>query len=436
MTNFGGKKVAVVGFGAEGQSAARFIEKEGASVTILDHKSELVIPDSYKKNLGDNYLDDLEAYDVVVNSPGVKRDLLSNAKQILSPTQIFFDECKAQVIGVTGTKGKGTTSTLISKMLEMTGKRVHLGGNIGKPAIELLSEIESKDDWVILELSSFQLYDLKTSPKIAVVLMIDEDHLDWHRDIEDYLTAKSNIAKYQVEGDICIYNGLNEKSRLVADIGDGQKIAYMTEEAAYIKDDHLIIDDSKICKVSEVGLVGKHNLENICAAISAVWQVDKDPKILRQAIKEFKGLEHRLEFVRAVNGIKFYNDSFATNPSATIAAMRSFTEPLVLIVGGSEKGTSYDEMAKSITRSSVKCVVGIGETGDAIIDEIKSVDKSKKIKYVSLGTSTNMNEIVKKANAESVKGDIVLLSPAAASFGLFESYKQRGKLFKEHVNKL
>jgi len=403
--NYKGKKIAILGYGIEGQDAEKFLIKKGAVITILDQKDD------------PNYLDNLEQYDLVVRSPGIypfKKEL--KRLNITTPTKIFFEEFKGKIIGVTGTKGKGTTSTLIYEILKASGLDVYLAGNIGKPVLELLPTL-SNNSFVVLEMSSFQLIDLTIPPHIAVVLNITSDHMDWHKNQEEYIKAKKNIVKFQKESDYAVINSEYKSSLSFAKETKAKVIYFSKQNLPLFNKENLI-------------LRGEHNLENIAATVSVAKILEIDEKIILDTVKSFKGLEHRLEFVREVGNIKFYNDSFATGPQPTIAAIKSFTEEETLILGGSDKGLDYEELGKVINKSkNVKNIILIGQ----IRDQIKKHIKNKNI--YDLGTS-DMSEIVKKAFEITDKNGVVVLSPAAASFDMFKDYKDRGNQFKEEVRKL
>lgn len=427
MTELANKQIAVVGFGLEGASAARFLKAQGAKVTICDQNPELDIPADYDKHLGSAYLKAIDNFDLIVRSPGIRPWSLETTRPVTSPTQLFLERCPAPVIGVTGTKGKGTTATLIAKLLEAAGHTAHLGGNIGTPMLDLLPQIKSSD-FVVLELSSFQLIDVTISPHIAVVLMIEPDHLDWHPDIADYVRAKTNIARFQTVQDYVIYHAHNVYSKTIAETSSGRRLAYLSKAAAHIENNEIVIENTTISNIKDVGLIGSHNLENICAAVSAVWQITQQKEAFKQTIMEFKGLEHRLEFVRELNNVKFYNDSFSTNPSACIAALRSFDHPIILIAGGSDKGAEFDGLGHEIMSRKLKKVLLIGDTGAKIAGVLERVgyDNFERLQG-------DMKSFVRQAAQEAEHGDVVLLSPASASFGLFKSYKERGRRFKEAV---
>ena len=426
--DFKSQKIAVIGEGVEGVSSAKFLKAKGAKVTILDQKQ------------GKDYLKNLDKYDLIVRSPGVKLEPLKGVpkEKITSQTKLFFDFCPCPIIGVTGTKGKGTTSSLIYEMLKKQGFDAYLGGNIGVPPFEFLDKLNVHSK-VVLELSSFQLLDITKSPHIAVLLMVTSEHLDYHNTTENYIDAKRNILKFQTEKDFAVINRDYVASN-ESDIHTNAKVFYVsTERNGYegcsIKNNAVFLKqngkEEKIINASEILLPGKHNLENVCAAIMAATLSGVAKENIVSVLKTFKGLEHRLELVKTVDGVTFYNDSFATGPQPTIAAINSFLEPETVILGGSEKGLDYSELGKIIAgRKNLQNVVLIGAIREKIRKALLSAGFGGKI--IDLQTKP-MTEIVKIALQITPKGGVVLLSPAAASFDMFANYKERGKSFKEAV---
>lgn len=452
MLNVKDKKVAILGWGINGRDVLNFLQGKGARITILDRKSEgldfsgVSLGDLQLK-LGEDYLKEgLSEYDFVFRSPGVYRflpEIVEAEKRkvvITSAVKLFFDECPAKIIGVTGTKGKGTTSTLIYEILRKEGKDVYLAGNIGIPLLEILPKLK-KTSWVVLELSSFQLIDMKKSPHIAVVLNITEDHLDWHKTREEYIEAKSQIVRHQKSGEYAV---------LAYDYNDSRKFASLTSaevhyfsrsqavDGAYVKDGLILLAVGEksfgIGEVKDLLLRGRHNWENVCAAVCASYLAGASVNSIKQTIFSFKGLEHRLEPVGEFKGVKFYNDSFSTNPQTTIAAIYSFEEPVTLILGGSDKGLSYDEMGVEIAkRENVRNIILIGETSEKIKNSL--IKAGYKGGVVELDKQ-NMRIIVSRSFEITPGGGVVLLSPASASFDMFKDYKDRGVQFKKEVANL
>jgi UDP-N-acetylmuramoylalanine--D-glutamate ligase len=306
-----------------------------------------------------------------------------------------------------------------------------LGGNIGIPVLDFIDEL-TPEDWVVLELSSFQLTDLRRAPHIATCLMIVPDHLNWHEDMTDYVNAKANLFRMQKPSDIAIYFADDQASHAIARQSPGDKICYYDEPGAYVEDDKIKIDNQEICRVDELRIPGKHNWQNICAAVTTAWQAGvMDVVAIHHAITSFTGLPHRLERVTEAAGVTYYDDSFSTTPETTIAAVEAFHQHKVLILGGSDKGVSLQPLIDAVIASpSVRHVVTIGETGSQI---------ARRLREASVPTSPggqNMMDIVGQAHRAAESGDVVLLSPGCASFGLFKDYKDRGDQFKDATLRL
>ena len=425
-------KVAIIGFGLEGKAAYKYW-KDKADITICD-QNQVDVPKGVKAQLGNNYLADLSRFDLIVRSPFVKPSDLIRANdnikdKITSNTNEFFKVCPtSNIVGVTGTKGKGTTSTLIAEMIKAGGKTVHLGGNIGLPALDLLDEGIAIDDWVVLELSSFQLVDCTYSPVIGVCLMVVSEHLDWHPEIDDYFNAKTQLFRHQTSDDVAVYYAENENSVRIASTSKGWKIPFFDDPGAVIKNGNVHIAGTDVCPVKEIKLRGSHNLQNVCAAVTALWQINRDPKPIRRVLGSFTGLEHRLEFAGNINGALYYDDSFGTTPETAIVAMESFKEPKIVILGGSDKGADYTELAKAVASSKVRKVVLIGDQGPRIELALRNSGFND---FVNGGA--RMEEIINTVKSLTEPGDVVLLSPACASFDMFDNYKDRGDQFKQAV---
>ena len=460
------KNIAILGLGIEGLALVDFLKKknENLKITLLDKASEEELKKrvayednqqlkrilenlNYDRVLGPNYMDNLKDFEVVFRSPGIPyysseiQEAISAKVAVLSQIKLFFELCPASIIGVTGTKGKGTTASLIFEILQNNFQNsninVFLAGNIGESAITLSDKIKP-DDWVILELSSFQLQDLKVSPKIAVITNIAVDHLDHHKNESEYVSAKGAIVKFQVDNDTTIANKDFNNAVKIAELSKGKKLYFSgkSECDAYVKDDRVYvrIDDEEveICSSKEINLVGKHNLENIAASTLACIAAGAKIRSIKKGVKEFKGLPHRLELVGEVENKKFYNDSFATNPEPTIAAIKSFKEPITIILGGSSKGADFTELAKEISDSTVNNILLIGDEAK----KIKSALAMSKYSGEIFDEDGVMKSIVKKANEISKPKSVIILSPACASFGLFKNYKERGILFVKAVKEL
>jgi UDP-N-acetylmuramoylalanine--D-glutamate ligase len=450
LGKYKGKKVGILGCDVEGRATLNFLTQNGFKVCILDRANKVEFlkknPDFGDGNidlfLGADYLSHLNEFDVIFRTPGIPilRPELQEAVQggvvVTSQIELFFELCPSQIIGVTGTKGKGTTSSLIYEMLKKNRDDVYLGGNIGNPAISFIDKL-TKTSKVVLELSSFQLQSLRVSPQIAVVLNVTQDHLDYHKDVNEYCEAKKNVIKYQTAADFAVMNADYETTKKFSKETKAKVLFYSKKEATngcYVgKDDQIILitdeGKTKIAGASDLLLRGRHNLENVTAAILAAFIAGVDADSIRESVLSFKGLEHRLELAGEHEGIKYYNDSFSTTPETAIAAIQSFTEPIVLILGGSSKGSDYTALGEAVESSNVKAIIFIGDTAKEISQQISVKYKGERV----YGLRT-MEEIVSKANELAKKGDVVLLSPACASFGLFENYKDRGNQFKKIIN--
>ncbi len=436
-------KIAIVGFGIEGRSSYEYFSTSSTNhqITICDQNEDIELPEGALSQLGDRYLDNLSSFDLIVRTAGIHPDLIldnnPNVKgKITSQLNEFIKAYPTKnIIGVTGTKGKGTTATLITKILEASGKTVVLGGNIGIPLLSLLKDISS-DTFAVMELSSFQLLDFREkSPHVCVCLLIEEEHLNWHLDIEDYIKSKANLFEHQTSEDKAIYFSSNELSKKIASSSPGKLIPYYAPPGAYIEDDTVKINDLVICKTSDIKLIGKHNLQNICAAITASWQYIQDIEAIRNVLTSFEGLPHRIEFVREVSGIRFYNDSYSTILYATEAAIEAVEGSKILIVGGFERNLKIDYFADFVNKNTkeFRKILIIGESGGRVA---KLLDNSGFTSYEKATDLKNMQEIVSKAVSLAQNGDAVVLSPGFASFDMFKNFEDRGLQFKEAVNNL
>lgn len=429
-------KVAILGYDTEGRASYDYFVAQGHDVTICDQKSDLAVPAGAKSVLGSSYLANLDRFDLLVRTPGMHPSKILDLNpevgpKITSQTNEFLKAAPTKnIIGVTGTKGKGTTSTLIAKMLEADGKQVFLGGNIGVSPLSFISKLAA-DSWVVLELSSFQLFDLRSSPHIAACLMIAPEHLDWHADVDEYYTAKTQLFRHQTPDDFAIYNADNDNSERIARTGAGRKVPYMSRPGAYVENEQILIDAEPVCSVHDLKLLGRHNWQNACAATTAFWMASRSLDAVRQVLTTFSGLEHRLEFVREVDGVKYYDDSFGTTPETAIVAIQAFSEPKVVILGGSDKGASYDELAKVVAAGNVRKAVLIGDQAARIQHALEAAGYTD---FMPGGDT--MAGIISTCGSIAQAGDVVLLSTGCASFGLFKNYKDRGDQFKNVVNSL
>lgn len=448
--------IAIVGYDRQGRSAYEYFNRPENTITICDQDFITDTPSGVKTKFGGDYLNDLYTFDLIVRTPGLHPQAIAENNQedpdilakVTTVTNEFFKACPSKhIIGVTGTKGKGTTSTLITKLLETAGYRVHLGGNIGIAPLDLLKNDIKTDDWIVLELANFQLIDLKYSPHIAVCLMVAPEHLDWHQDMYEYIEAKRQMFAHQTIRDIAIFNALNNYSQEVADASPALQFGYEvppegvkpeTKAGAYVEGSHIYFEDEKLCHTDDVILPGRHNLENVCAAITATYpllaQASKHPhKVIKSVVKSFAGLPHRIESLGQVKGIWFINDSFAVNPSSTIAAVRAIRQPLVLILGGFDRGLELDELAQEIKQSPyVKKILVIGVSGPRLAESLQKHG----ITNYQLSTATSMQTVVAEATALARPGDAVVFSPAFPSFDMFKNFEDRGDQFRAAVKAL
>lgn len=452
----GNMKIIIAGYGVEGISSLIYFQQKfpDAEFVVADESpaNKLpAIPDGVKLISGKNvFSEQLDGADLMVRTASLPPRNIKTSGKIWSATNEFFQECPAPIIGVTGTKGKGTTCSLIVSILQQAGRTVYLVGNIGVPALDVLPKIK-KTDIVVYELSSFQLWDLEKSPHIAVVLMIEPDHLNIHTDFADYLNAKKNIRCHQHLGDVCLYHPTNKYSREVAaapldrppDTGDNhgdtldfaQRYAIPDDDQVYVRDGYFCVQNRRICSTSHLRLPGAHNLENACAAMSAVTElpITVANEQFAAGLESFTGLPHRLKFVAEKNGVKYYDDSISTTPGSAIAALKAFTEPKILILGGSDKGADYAELAQEIARQQMRAVIVNGANASEIIEILHKNEVSCRVVHLEMAV---MPTVVETAENQAQSGDVVILSPAAASFDMFKSYNDRGEQFVAAVEKL
>ncbi len=411
-------KIAVAGYGLEGKAAYEYWNTPDNDITIVDERGEPDnLPDSAKVISGPDAFSNLGEFDLIIRSPSIHPKKLPYPGKVWSTTNEFFERCPAPIIGVTGTKGKGTTSSLIASILRAADATVHLVGNIGTPAISELKHIAS-NDIVVFELSSFQLWDIQKSPHVAVVLGIEPDHLDVHDSMEEYIAAKANITKFQTSADTVVFNSLNDISRSIADASQATKIAYPYNMADYS---------------SSLVIPGAHNVENASAAIAAVREYVNNADIIRRGLASFDGLPHRIKFIRDVNGVQFYDDSYSSAPSASIAALRSFTGSRVILLGGFDKGADFSVLASYIAAdTSVHCVV-YGAVRHRIASALASAGVLEQ--HVTVIESQDFSEIITTAQSKITNG-VVLLSPGCASFDMFKNFTDRGEQFTAIVESL
>lgn len=430
-------KVAIAGYAAEGKVNYRYWRELGHQVTIVDERelSAHELPYGASSMLGEGILQELEDFDLVVRTASLNPQKIKTDGKIWSATNEFFEKCPAEIIGVTGTKGKGTTCSLIASIFEAAGRTVHLVGNIGTPALEVLPSIAA-DDIVVFELSSFQLWDIERSPHTAVVLLIEPDHLNIHRDMDDYVGAKANIRTHQQDGDTCIYHPTNALAMKVAHAskqGEALRYGVSDDGGVYESEGYFCQNEQKICSTNALQLLGRHNIENACAAITVAKRYDLTDEAIGKGLKNFTGLPHRLEYVRTLDGVKYYNDSFSSAPSAAAAAVSSFTQPEILILGGTDKGADFTNLITEIKNSqNIKRILLIGEIRHKL-DELFGKAGVGSAQVLDAGT---MEDIVATARREAAEGDVVILSPACASFDMFRDFYDRGDQFRSIVQSL
>jgi len=443
------KRVLVVGLGRSGVASALFLKSRGARVTVSDAKSEDQLPDEIPALLdqgiavetGGHGERTFQNQDLIVVSPGVPVDsqALNQARALGAPVigeiELACEFLPGRIVAITGSNGKTTTTTLIGEILAKSGVKTLVGGNIGTPAISLVPEATAETA-VVLEVSSFQLETIRSfHPAITVVLNVTPDHLDRHRTFAAYVNAKARIFENQTSDDFAVLNADDPTCVEMAARTRAQVFWFsrknLVEKGAFVKDAQLTFrrdnSDFDIMPVAEVPLKGAHNVENVLASICAAALMGCDPVRIRDAVRQFKAVEHRLEFVATAQGVDYYNDSKATNVDATIKALESFPANVHLILGGKDKGSDYT-LLNELLRERVKCVYTIGAAAEKIESQIRGPKK-----VVSSGT---IESAVRQASDSAVRGDIVLLAPACASFDQFQNYEHRGRVFKELVRAL
>ncbi len=451
-----GKKVAFIGAGVTNKTCIELFAKHGAIITLCDQKSSVEDFKEYAKtlkqlnvklSLGESYLDGLLNQDIIMRTPGFEyytkqlQDAKANGTVISSEMELFFELCPCKIIAVTGSDGKTTTTTLIAKMLEAAGKRVHLGGNLGRALLPVAENI-NEGDIAVVELSSFQLISMRQSPHIAVVTNVTPNHLDHHKDMKEYIDAKRNILLYQTAGDKAVLGFENDVTReMKADVKG--EVCYFTRKSkvqngAYLNDDGTLVFEkdgliTPLAHKNDIALRGEHNIENVLCAAAAVFDL-VDVEYIAQVACGFAGVEHRIEPVRNINGVQWYNDSIATSPTRVIAGLKAFDKKMIIIAGGSNKHISFAPLVPYLLEH-VKIIVLTGATAKLIEEAIKEnagFEKSE-LKIIH---ANSMEEAVKIAHENSQAGDIVSLSPACASFDSYTNFEERGNHFKQLVNEL
>lgn len=457
LKSLNGKRIAVIGAGVSNLPLIKVLIKNKLDVTVFDKKdfdemveetSKYLKDNKINVSLGNDYLSKLEEFDVIFRSPSMlptNTYLEKEAKRgclITTEIEQVIKLAPCPVIGVTGSKGKTTTTTILYKLLEGMKKSVFVGGNIGTPLFDKLDEMQSSD-LVVLELSSFQLMNMTVSPHIAVVTNISPDHLDVHGSYEEYIDAKKYIFRHQNKNDILVLNADDEIVSKFSDEASGM-VRYFKNTSidktklknCYVLEGNYIkYNEDKVIDTSKLILRGKHNYLNICAALNAIHDyIDVSNEELESIASEIKGVAHRLEFVREIDGVKWYNDSASTTPDKAYAGITAFDEPVVLIAGGYDKNISYESMAKPILEHVSKLIL-FGATSNKIYNAV--MNESKKTgKSIPIYLMDTLEEVVNVAKEVSVSGEVVLFSPASASFDMFKNAYQRGDLFKEQVRQI
>ena len=451
LTSLQNQTVAVIGIGVSNQPLIRLLLSRGISVTACDKKSREalgVVGDQLEAmgcrlQLGEDYLQGLDQ-DVIFRTPGMRPDLpelvsaVERGSKLTSEMEVFFEVCPCPVIAVTGSDGKTTTTTIISELLKAAGKTVHVGGNIGHPLLAETGEMSEKNI-AVLELSSFQLMTMTRSPHIAVVTNLAPNHLDVHKDFQEYIDAKENIFTHQTAEDIAVFNADNAITAEEAARAVGRARMFSRkrelEDGVFLRGDAIIARhagrERQVMTVGDIKLPGVHNIENYLAAIAAVDGLVSD-EIIRDFARSFGGVEHRIELIRTRKGVRWYNDSIASSPSRTIAGLNSFQEKVILIAGGKDKGISYEGLGP-VVNDHVKLLLLCGATAGVIRESVRKAENYAGLEILDVA---DYHEAVAVADSRSQEGDVVILSPASTSFDRFANFMERGRVFKEIVNAL
>ena len=442
FTSIKDKRIAVLGLGVSNRPLVRLLLEFGCDVTGCDRTPRekldaevLALEEAgCRLSLGDGYLEGIEA-DILFRTPGMHpgnpaiQSLAAKGARVTSEMEVFFEVCPCNLIAVTGSDGKTTTTTLISEMLKAGGKTVWLGGNIGTPLLPLVRQMKP-DDYAVVELSSFQLMDMTRSPARAVVTNLAPNHLDVHKDMEEYVDAKKNIFRFQKNMDLLVLNHDNAITDGFAGNGITRKFSRQGSAHVCLKGDIITRGGEEVLDVKDILLPGVHNIENYMAAIAAVEGLVSD-NVIRTVAKNFGGVEHRIELVRIKDGVRFYNDSIASSPSRTIAGLRSFREKVILIAGGYDKHIPYDVLGPEIC-AHVKKLFLCGATAPQIRAAVEACG-GEQPEMMDCGCFENA---VRSAAAAAESGDVVLMSPASASFDEFKNFMVRGECFKKIIKEL
>ena len=453
-----GKKVAIIGMGVSNVPLLDYFYDKNAKVTVFDRNTlldeimEKINKYRYEVEIGEDNLSKLQGFDIIFRSPSALPTTLEFVDEVnrgailTSEIEMVLKLAPCKIIGITGTEGKTTTTSIVYEIAKKAGYNCFLGGNIGKPIFTQIDKMKP-EDLVILELSSFQLMNMEVSPNISAVTNMFPDHLDKHSSLEEYQQAKKSIFLNQNENDILVLNKDNEITKQFAKEAKGKVIFFSSTKQlrdgyVYDRDDgiikHCINGECKdLISKKDIKLRGIHNYENICTALALTESIaDEETQI--SAIKEFIGVEHRLEFVKELNGVKYYNDSIGTSPASTIAGLNAFDENIVLLAGGSDKGLDYTEIGETIAKK-VRVLLLTGPTSEKIKNAVLSalaIENSNTQPEIRIIPCKNLEEAVQRANKEAKTGEIVLLSPASASFDAFKNFMERGEKFKQFVNEL
>lgn len=444
------KNTAVVGIGVSNKPLIYFLLKLGAKVSAFDKKDEEALGEEAKELkaagvnlvLGKDYLDKLTGFQVVFKTPSMRIDspALLKVKEegayITSEMEEFVRYCPAKITGITGSDGKTTTTTLVYKMYSEEGYKTWVGGNIGKPLFAEIEEI-NKEDRVVLELSSFQLMTMNVSPEISIITNLSPNHLDMHKGMEEYVEAKKNIFKYQDKENLLILNRDNEITNAMTSEAKGRVLEFSVKEkneiGAFFENGTLFYKGKEVCRKEEILLPGMHNVENLLAAFCAVGE-DVSIDNMKKIATTFTGVEHRSEPVREINGVRYYNDSIGSSPTRTIATLKAFDKPVILIAGGYDKKIPFEPLPEQ-AHHKIKTLILLGLTKYKIKEAFEKV-LGENVKDVNICIVNDLEEAVMKASSIAENGDIVLLSPACASFDMFPNFEVRGNKFKELVMKL
>ncbi len=455
LESLSGKSVAVIGMGVSNTPLIRMLLRSNVKVTVCDKATRERVAEQAaeleslgaKLMLGPDYLEKIHKFDLIFRTPGLSPNTPELVKavergcELTSEMELFFSLCPCKIIGVTGSDGKTTTTTLISEFLKEAGYNVYVGGNIGRPLLPDVAGMTS-EDMVVVELSSFQLMSMTRSPSVAVFTNLSPNHLDYHHTMEEYTAAKLNIFTHQHEGDRAIFNYDNDITRSLSKQAPAESMLFsrkqkLEEKGVYLRDDTIWLTNDmgsrEVLAVDDIQIPGVHNIENYMAAIAAVDELVPD-KCVRAVAKRFTGVEHRIELVRELDGVRYYNDSIGTSPTRTMACLDSFDQKLILIAGGYDKGVPFTQLGIEIVKK-VKALVLVGATAPAIRQAVLDAPDFESSGLTLIETN-DLSAAVHEAKAAATAGDVVVLSPACAAFDQFKNFMERGRVFKDLVNNL